>query len=64
MKALRVTKNVKEIMFEGVWGELESKKCFQRQQITKYLRLTLVLMSNSAPREKFSFCLSRVFFYY
>ena len=27
VKALRVTtKNVKEIKFEGVWGELESKK--------------------------------------
>ena len=24
-KDLRVTKNVKEIKFEGVWGELESK---------------------------------------
>ena len=26
MKGLRVTKNVKEIKFKGVWGELESKK--------------------------------------
>ena len=26
LKDLRVTKNVKEIKFEGVWGELESKK--------------------------------------
>ena len=25
MKGLRVTKSVKEIRFEGVWGELESK---------------------------------------
>ena len=25
-KDLRVTKNVKEIKFEGVWGQLESKK--------------------------------------
>ena len=25
-KDLRVTKNVKEIKFEGVWGELELKK--------------------------------------
>ena len=30
-KSLRVTKIVKEINFEGVLGELESKKCFQRQ---------------------------------
>ena len=26
MKGLRVNKNVKEIKFEGVWGELELKK--------------------------------------
>ena len=26
MKGLQVTKNVKEIKFEGVWGKLESKK--------------------------------------
>ena len=44
MKDLRVTKIVKEIKFEGVWGDLESKKCFQRQSFTKYLRVTLVFM--------------------
>ena len=26
MKGLRVSKNVKEIKFEEVWGELDSKK--------------------------------------
>ena len=26
VKDLTVTKNVKEIKFEGVWGELESKR--------------------------------------
>ena len=31
VKGLRVTKNVREIKFEGVWGKLESKKSFQRQ---------------------------------
>ena len=31
VKGLRVTKNVIEINFERVWGELESKKSFQRQ---------------------------------
>ena len=31
MKGLRVPKNVKEIMFEGVLHELESKNYFQRQ---------------------------------
>ena len=38
MEELRVTKIVKEIKFEGVWGELEAQKCFQRQSFTKYLR--------------------------
>ena len=61
MKDLRVTEIVKEIKFEGVWGGLETQKCFQRQSFTKYLRLTLVSMSNSALREKFNFCFSRVF---
>ena len=32
VKDLRVTKTVKEIKFEGIWGELESKKCFWRQR--------------------------------
>ena len=31
MKDLRVNKIVKEIKFEGVWGELKAKNCFQRQ---------------------------------
>ena len=35
--------------------------CCNLQQLTKYLRLTLVFMWNSAQREKFSFCFSRVF---
>ena len=41
MEDLRVTKIVKEIKFEGAWGGLETKKGFQRQSFTKYLRLTL-----------------------
>ena len=61
MEGLTVTKIGKEIKFEGVWGDLEAKKCFQRQSFTKYLRLTLVFMWISALREKFNFCLSRVF---
>ena len=44
MKGLRFPKIVKEIKFEGVWGKLEAKKCFQRQPFTKYLGLTLVPM--------------------
>ena len=31
------------------------------QSFTKYLRLTLVFMSNSSLREKFNFCFSKVF---
>ena len=31
VKAVRVVKNVKEIKFEGVWGEFKSEKSFQRQ---------------------------------
>ena len=30
VKDLWVTKSVKEIMFLGVWGKLESKETFQR----------------------------------
>ena len=33
----------------------------QPQQLTRYLRLTLVFMWNGTQREKFSFCFSRVF---
>ena len=40
-KGHKVTKVVTEIKFERVWGELESKKAFQRQPVTKSLRLTL-----------------------
>ena len=29
VKDLRVTKNAKEIKFEGAWGELEPKKVFR-----------------------------------
>ena len=47
MKSLIVTKIVKEINFEEVWDELESKKDFQRQSVTKYLRLTPFFKCNS-----------------
>ena len=35
MNGVRVTKNVKEIKFDGVCSKLEAKKCFQRQIIYK-----------------------------
>ena len=41
---MRVNKIVKEIKFDRVCGELDSKKCFERQSITKYLRPTLVFI--------------------
>ena len=44
VKGLKVTKIVKQIKFEGVWGKLEAKNCLQRQPFTKYLRKTLIFM--------------------
>ena len=41
MKGLRVTNIIREIKFEGGWGRLEAKDCFQRQPYKKYLRQTL-----------------------
>ena len=37
-------KILKEVKLEDVWGDGEAKKCFQKQSITKYLRLPLVFM--------------------
>ena len=60
MKGPRVIEFGKEIKFGEVWSEVEAKKCFQRQSFTKYLRLALVFTGNSALREKFNVCFSRV----
>ena len=59
VRGLRGTKVFKEIKFEEVWEELESKTGFQRQSFPKYLRLILVSTWNSALREKFNFYCSR-----
>ena len=64
VKDFRVTKILKEIKLERVWGDLESKKCFQRQSFIKYFRPTLVFLCNSALPEKFNFCFLRLFFWY
>ena len=56
MKGLRVTEIVKEVKLERVWGELEAKYCFQRQSFTKYLRLILIFIEDSALMEKLNFC--------
>ena len=42
VKGFRVTKIVKEIKSEGVWGKLKAKNSFYRQPFTKYLRLTQI----------------------
>ena len=44
VKSLRVTKILKKTKVGEVQDELESKKFFQTQADTKYLRLTLVSM--------------------
>ena len=44
MKGIRVTEIAKEIKFKVVWGELQPKMGFQRQPVTKYMRLALVFM--------------------
>ena len=36
VKGLRVTKIAKQSKFEGTWGKLEVKYCFQRQSWLKY----------------------------
>ena len=65
MKDSRVIEIAKEIKCKGVWGKvwgnLEPKKGFQRQPVTKFLRLTLVFMRSSALQEKFNFFFSRDF---
>ena len=61
MKNLGFMKIVEELEFEVLWDELELKKCFQRQSVTKYLRLTLVFIRNRAPREKFNRYFSGLF---
>ena len=55
MKGLKFTQIVKEIRFEGVWGELEPKVGFHSQSVTKYFRLTIVSTGNSALGKKFNF---------
>ena len=60
-KGLTLSKIIEEINFQGVWDELGSRKVFQRQSVTKYLRLTLVSIKNRAPREKLSCYFSGLF---
>ena len=43
-KALELKKFLNQIKFEGIWGKLEAKICFQKQSFTRYLRQALVFM--------------------
>ena len=61
VKSLRITKILEEINFEWVCDESESKSAFQRQSVTRYLRLTLVSMWKSRQCEKFNRCFSGLF---
>ena len=49
-------------MFEGVWGNVDSKAGFQRQSVTKNMRLTLFFTWNSALQDKFSLSFFVYFF--
>ena len=53
-KGPSVSKIVKEIKFEGALGKLQSRKRFQRQSVTKYLRLSIVFIRKKALRERFN----------
>ena len=46
---------------QSKFDELEFKNSLQLQSFTECLRLALVFVWNSALREKFNFCFSRVF---
>ena len=63
-RSLGLTKTLQETTFRVIWDKLKAKKCFQKQTFTKYLRLNLFIMWNSAPREQLNFCFSRVFWQY
>ena len=48
-------------MFQGPWIELKSKKGFQRDSVTKYLRLTVVTRVKYRNTGKFQFLFFRSF---
>ena len=60
VEVLGVTEIVKEIKFEKVLDNLKSKKIFQRIQLTKNQRLTLVPCEIMHYGKKFHFCFPRV----
>ena len=58
MKGLRVTKIVKEIKFEGVWGRLRSNKMFPEMKIFFLVFMSLL----TAPIDKNSHIKARIYF--
>ena len=44
MKDLRVSKIVKEIKFEGVWGDLGAGNCIRGWSFAGYMRVALVFV--------------------
>ena len=66
MRGLRVTKNVRAIKLERVWGKLESKNTFHGQKLAKYLRPALGFKWNSGQRlisvfREFSASINKIF---
>ena len=61
LKDLRQLKCENNVCLEHVTKIVFITVCNESQSSTKYLRLTLVFMWNSALQEKFNFCFSRVF---
>ena len=57
-KALDIPELSKELSLKGSGEKEKKKKGFQEQSFTRYLRLTLVFMWNSALRGKFNICFS------
>ena len=58
MRGLRVCKNVKEVRYERICGELETK---ENPETITYKIFKTVFMRNIAQQEKFNFCFSRKF---
>ena len=44
MCLININIGIQTVKFEGAWGKLEAKYCFQRQSWLKYMRQTLVLV--------------------
>ena len=54
VKSIIMIKIVPKTTLGGAWGKLQAGNCVRRQSWTKYMRQTLVLMSNNTVRESFA----------